>query len=114
MALAAPIIAGITAAAAAAGTGYQIKSGMDASDAADATAKKQADQANQALQDQQIQQKKTDQASADATNQALQQAQNASKTALSAGAYGRSGTILTGGLGVPNAASAPGKTLLGQ
>lgn len=103
------VVAAITTAAvAAAGTGYQIKSSMDARSDAQAQAKKQQDQQNALIKQQQ------DQANTETANQSRDQALARQKQVQS-GALGRSGTLLTGPLGVQQSAplAGGGKTLLG-
>jgi hypothetical protein len=114
-------IAAIGAAAAAAGTSYSIVSANDAADQADAAAAEQKKQQDKLLAEQK---KQSDLAKAqidNETNAALNLKNRDSAAsrakALAMNAQGRSSTILTGPLGVPNAGgqpgSAPGKTLLG-
>lgn len=124
MGVTAGVAAVVGATAAAAGTGYTIYKANEASDKADAAAKEQAEAQARILAEQkkQTDQAKTeaDQMAADAQNLTNRNSAAARVKALATNAQGRSSTILTSPLGVPNANApangsplAPGKTLLG-
>ena len=107
------LLASAAAASSAIGTGFQISESIDAKNRAKKATRENEKNANALLSEEQKQsaaQKSAIEAEGDELNRAS--AKNRQKT-LAAGAYGRSDTILTSGLGTQGSAPVAGKTLLG-